>query len=158
MTEHVTRLERVLSAAAVVAGLVFVGFQTRQNTIAMRGQTRQALADASREAVLTVASSPELAQGLVAFFEAAPDPARNYRAEAGSLQVNSYLFALMRNAENVFLQSREGVLGEDVLGTYGFVGPYYSMPQFQAWWAGVRQWFHPDFVAQFETVNRIPGR
>ena len=157
MTQHVTRLERVLSAAAVVAGLVFVGLQTRQNTIALRDQTRQALADASRDALLTVASNPDLARTLVALLQAPPDPTRDYRADAESVQVSNYFFALMRNAENVFLQSREGVLGEDIMGTYGFVGPLFSRPQFHAWWAGNRQWFNSDFVPAFETANQIPG-
>lgn len=156
MPEHVTRLERLLSAGAVVAGLVFVGLQTRQNTIAQRGQTRQALADASREAVLAAATNPELARSLVAFFQAPPDSTQNLGASPEDMQLGNWLFALMRNAENVFLQSREGVVGEDIMGTYGFVGPIYRTPQFQAWWSGNRQWFNPDFVAEFGTANQIP--
>ena len=37
-----------------------------------------------------------------------------------SLQAETFMYANLRNVENVWMQSREGVVGEDVLNSYAF--------------------------------------
>jgi hypothetical protein len=51
---------------ALVASLIFVGIEVRQNSIATRSATNAAVKDAFREFNLVVASSPELAKALAA--------------------------------------------------------------------------------------------
>jgi hypothetical protein len=53
-------VSRLLSAGAVVVSLTFVGYEIQQNTSAQRAQTRQALADASREWIIALATNPDL--------------------------------------------------------------------------------------------------
>ena len=50
---------------AVVASLVFVGIEVRQNSIATRSATNAAVKDSFRELNLAIASSPELARAIV---------------------------------------------------------------------------------------------
>ena len=52
----------ILAGAAVVASLVFVGLELRQNTAAVRAQTRQGLADQNTEFVSLISGTPELAR------------------------------------------------------------------------------------------------
>ena len=51
---------------AVVASLIFVGIEVRQNSIATRSATNAAVKDAFRELNSVIASSPELARALAA--------------------------------------------------------------------------------------------
>jgi hypothetical protein len=121
MKMRLTRLERYLSASAVVLSLVFVGWETRQNTVAQRAQTRQALSDASRENTLALANDPDLMRVFGIYLDHHVDSLTEVEAEQASI----FLWTLIRNAENVFYQYQEGVIGLDALGTYGFVGAYF---------------------------------
>ena len=51
---------------ALVASLIFVGIEVRQNSIATRSATNAAVKDAFRELNLVIASSPELARAITA--------------------------------------------------------------------------------------------
>jgi hypothetical protein len=57
---------QVVGIFALVASLIFVGIEVRQNSIATRSATNAAVKDAFREFNLVVASSPELARALAA--------------------------------------------------------------------------------------------
>ena len=54
---------------AVVASLVFVGVEVRQNSVATRSATNAAVKDSFRELNLAIATSPELARAMVASAE-----------------------------------------------------------------------------------------
>jgi hypothetical protein len=75
--------------------------------------------------------------------------------EVETEQASIFLWTLIRNAENVFYQYREGVIGLDALGTYGFVGAYFQRPNFSEHWARIRGWFDSEFVAAFEAANGL---
>jgi hypothetical protein len=53
-------LIEILSAGAVLVGLIFVGFELRQNTAAMEATTLQSSTDASVDWMMSIASDPEL--------------------------------------------------------------------------------------------------
>jgi hypothetical protein len=151
MKTSFTRLERYLSASAVVLSLVFVGWETRQNTMAQRAHTRQALSDASRENTLALANDAELMRVFALYLDYAEDSLTAVETEQASI----FLWTLIRNAENVFYQYQEGVIGRDALGTYGFVGAYFQRPSFPEHWARVRGWFDPEFASAFEAANGL---
>lgn len=60
---------QVFGIFALVASLIFVGIEVRQNSIATRSATNAAVKDAFRELNLVIASSPELARAVVASAE-----------------------------------------------------------------------------------------
>lgn len=66
------RIAELVGLAGVIASLVFVGVEIRQNSVATRAATDAAVADGFRELNLVVASSPELVRALAAN---ADDPA-----------------------------------------------------------------------------------
>ena len=51
-----------LGIGAVLIGLIFVGIEIRQNTVAIQAATMQGLTDASQEYMLLLASDSELAE------------------------------------------------------------------------------------------------
>ncbi len=66
MTVESRRIAELVGLIGVIASLIFVGVEIRQNSIATRAATDAAVADGFRELNLVVASSPELAKALAA--------------------------------------------------------------------------------------------
>lgn len=146
----------LLSAAAVIASLVFLGFEIRQNTVAQRAETRQALADASREFILTIASDRELSRVWHAMWRPELDGGRAgpHLSPADTLQAKAAMHANLRNLENVYLQAMEGVVDADVLGSYGWAGPLYASPGFWAFWEARKPAYDSRFVLAFEESHQ----
>jgi len=139
-------ISEVLAAVGVIASLVFVGAEVRQNTVAIQGTTRNELAAGAREMLMTIASSPELASVWRRWLAG-----EDLSADEG-MAAFSLVLSYMRNLENVYLQVEAGSVDESALIGYGFAassGVVYS-PLFDSWWARQRDGFHPGFVSEFE--------
>ena len=148
---------QVISAVAVVASLVFVGLEIRQNTAAQRSQTRQAIADASKDQMLRLAEDAQLArawQGYLFPERFASPPALTV---LDTVRVEQAILAFMRHQENVYLQYREGVFDESILDTYGFVGGAWDTPQFAVFWetSPMLAVFDSSFVRAFSEANGL---
>ena len=150
-------VRETLAALGVIASLVFVGWEIRQNTAATRGQTRQALADASRELTLAISTDSDLRRAW--FFivnphlvEGRPHPDLTL---ADTLVAESSVFTHLRSLENVFLQVEEGVVDESVFDTYGFSQPTFQTPFFTGYWDRIRGVFDQRFVLRFEEQNGL---
>jgi hypothetical protein len=156
MAKETGHIRQVLSAGAVVLSLIFVGFEIRQNTAAQRAQTRQALADGSRELVLTLATDPILLRAYRGVFPLSDgqSPTEGL-APSDSSQARMLMFAQLRNAENVFMQYREGVVDESVLRTYAFTDPRYQTSVFAEYWRQQTVRLDPGFAKAFEEANGI---
>jgi hypothetical protein len=157
MTRGFLGMRQVLSAGAVVMSLIFVGLEIRQSTAAQRAQTRQGLAEGSRELILTLATNPRLSDAYYTIF---PRPGRErpgqHLTASDSMQARVFLFAQLRNAENVYLQFREGVVDESVLKTYAFEDTRYHTETFREWWGGgAAVSLDTGFVRAFEQANGI---
>ena len=152
------------SAIAVVLSLVFVGWEIRQNTQAQKAQTRQELANSSREWVMAAASMPHLYTAYRDIFED-PDTTRMGGARSGipytredTIAARAMIHANLRNVENVYLQTLEGVVDRSVLTTYGFQGAIWHSRAFTAYWLTRRQLFDSAFVREFEETHGIEAR
>ncbi len=138
-------IRETLGFLAVVASMVFVGLEIRQNTAVARAQARQFLTENHREFVLTLATEPDL---LAAYTDRFPEGDGRTEAER---QADYAMFVWLRHLENVFLQVQEGVADETFLMGYGFGGQTnLRSPGFADFWTSRRSRFNPDFVAAFE--------
>lgn len=90
---------------ALVASLIFVGIEVRQNSIATRSATNAAVKDAFREINSVIASSPELAQALAANAESPNDAPPEDR-----VQMLAMWRALFHIWSNVHRQHLNGTL------------------------------------------------
>ncbi len=90
---------------AVVASLVFVGIEVRQNSIATRSATNAAVKDSFRELNLAIASSPELARAMVTSTETPDDALPEDR-----LRVLALWRALFHVWSNVHRQHLNGTI------------------------------------------------
>ena len=96
---------QVVGIFALVASLIFVGIEVRQNSIATRSATNAAVKDAFRELNLVIASSPELAKAAATNAEN-PDDA----PPEDQLQMLGMWRALFHIWSNVHRQHLNGTL------------------------------------------------
>ena len=90
---------------AVVASLVFVGIEVRQNSIATRSANNAAVKDSFRELNLAIATSPELARAMVSSAENPDDALPEDR-----LRVLALWRALFHVWSNVHRQHLNGTI------------------------------------------------
>lgn len=149
-SSQTTRIGRVLAALGVIASLVFVGLELRQNTEALRAQTRQGLADRNAAAIYAVAENPELARAWTLRWQR-DTLAGQALTMVDSAQANWGMWGMLRFVEHAFLQVEEGVLPESSLNGYAFRGnTNFMTPQFATFWKGIRHRFDARFVAALE--------
>lgn len=117
-----------ISTLAVLLGLVFVGFEIRQNTNAVKGATIQALAEMSQENSMMGIESAELREAFRLVREFGPD----------SLTVDQldilgwFTTSSLRVMENRWRQYQLGTL--DDLDIIGANDPFWRTIWFRGWW------------------------
>lgn len=151
-----SKVAPVLSGTAVALGLVFVGFELRQNTAMMRGSTMQAISDKYVDYV-TELIDPARADLMrrVHLNETTED-----FSEIENTQINIMFNAFVQMLENSYLQHREGLVSEAVFESYGWTWGMLQTARFEEYWRN-RSSPHvtsPEFVEFFERTVRIgPG-
>lgn len=93
----------------VVASLLFVGLEVRQNTAAVRGATYQSIADASQEHTLWFADDPHIRELTARVQEGA---VQSDFTEAENLMISAKFAMTIRRLENIYVQIREGLVPE----------------------------------------------
>ena len=150
----------VVAGAAVIASLVFVGLELRQNTAAIQAQTRQGLADRGGQFITSISENPELARAFDLMWNPYGGTPRDVvLTYTDSVQARSALVGLLRHIENVYLQYHEGVVDETVLNSYGFRNtPVFQGPEFAEFWPLLRDRFDERFVTAFEVEYGLSQR
>ena len=98
-----------LAALGVIASLVFVGLEIRQNTIAVRGATFQDLTSAGGEYMRAMAHNPEASALWI--------KARQTPEELTSEEQLRYFYmsrTIWHDAQNAYLQYRRGLLDDEL--------------------------------------------
>ena len=109
------RLAGVVSAAAVVLSLIFVGYEIRQNSAAVRGATYQSVMEASVGYAEWVASDERVA-GLVVRVMNGEGP--EDFSEEENLAITGIYYSGIRRAQNVYLQATALGLGTTFVGAF----------------------------------------
>lgn len=149
MERQPPRLAGVVSAAAVVLSLIFVGYEIRQNSAAVRGATYQSVMEASVGYAEWVASDERVA-GLVVRVMNGEGP--EDFSEEENLAITGIYYSGIRRAQNVYLQLSEGLISETAFEH--FRGPsgssLYRAPYFDTVWPEYREGLPTDFIPFFE--------
>lgn len=149
--EALGAVAELLGALGVVASLVFVGLQVRQNTRSMRASTYDSMVRSNGEWLAAVIADPALADG----FEAAVEDWSGVKAEDRA-RVMYLLTQLFRHWENSFFQHRQGTLDADLWATWeGIILSYFHQPGIQEWWDVRRHAYSLDFRTFLE-ASRPP--
>jgi hypothetical protein len=101
-------LIELLSAGAVLVGLIFVGFELQQNTAAVEATTLQSSTDASVDWMMSIASDPELTR-----IWTTPPTELDNLTETERHQLHLLQRSQWFRFQNAYLQWQRGTLGED---------------------------------------------
>jgi len=100
------QVAEVIGSFAIVVTLIILIVEVRSNTEAVTAASRQSIASRTEQIALTVAGNTELAELL----------ANNSEFESSErLRLAALLTALLRNAEEAYLQWEDGRLDQDYL-------------------------------------------
>jgi hypothetical protein len=147
MLDRIHKISEIAAAFAIVASLVFVGFQLNQNTDAMKNNVIQMNASNWQDVLLTLASNPELRSDWVSFM---PED-RQMAPEMSSMVFITN--AMLRSSEFDYLQWREGNLSDERWQTArsSLVALLATQPGIeQVWNFGGRVNYVPAFQDLFE--------
>jgi len=117
----------VLGVLGVLGTLIFVAFEIRQNTEAMRSVSVQAIAQMSFEATTLPVQNADLRAALRA-------AAGQSLTEDQRQQLTVYYAALMRVQLNRFYQAQLGILDQETVLQIGGQGGAYRGPFFLQFW------------------------
>ena len=137
-------LGELLGSVAVLATLVYLALQTRQNTMAIGAQLDAAVIAGRQNTALSVATSNELAEAIRE--DSAADITTN-RLRLGLFWASvlySFTWQLQQVRRGLLPTSEEAMLAVNVRSL--FAGSH----SFEGWWGGVRSLFPPEFVEWVE--------
>lgn len=151
--EEVFYVSQIVAAIAVVASLLFVGFEVRHGTRATRAQIHQNIT------LGWLAIGPVIADHARVFATgiAADEAAFDAMPTEDKMTFLSIAFAFFKHYENMYEQQKAGFLGvEDWNAWARHMLMYWRMPGMQVWWRLRRDAFAPDFCRFLETSPQPP--
>lgn len=132
---------------SVIASLIFVGMEIRQNTTAVRGATNQAISDQATELYLAIATDRNLASLAVKLYDGVP---RKDFDPIDDMQLFLTVMTGLRRVENIFLQLEDNILGERAFDRIGL--SFYRSNYGREIWVTNKQFFDRKFVPFFEKL------
>ena len=132
---------------SVVASLIFVGMEIRQNTTAVRGATNQAISDQATELYLAIATDRNLASLTVKLYDGV---SRKDFDPIDDMQLFLTVMTGLRRVENIFLQLEENILDERAFERIGL--SFYRSNYGREIWENNKQFFDRRFVPFFEKL------
>lgn len=149
--EQASLVAQVVSAVAVIASLIFVGFQLRQATAAIRASSSVAHAALYTDLVHSIIDNADFAQ---IWSEGLADP--KVLSEAEWTRFVAYASALFRQYESSRVQWQNGRLDaehwhtiEKQATTFG------NLPGLKAAWRLRSHWYSPGFREWFENLEPV---
>jgi len=132
-------LFEMIGVIAVVASLVILTLEVRQNTNALYAQSRQTILSGSMQELLLQFDNPDVALSIV---KDAP------LTEEEQIRLDAFLAASMRAREFAWLQYEDDVIDDDQFATeIAVVDVMFDSSRVRQWWAALgREYFSEEFV------------
>ena len=146
-------LGEFVGAVAVVASLLYLAAQIRQNSRLLRASAIQSAATITAGSLSTIARDSNaarvLARGMADFDSLAGEDA---------VQCSAVLFLIFNEVQNSFRMHREGLIPEERWQSASAVAAFYlRTPGVRGWWKVGRELMDRDFVAHVER-DLVPGQ
>jgi len=144
-------MAEILGVLGIIAGLLFVGVEIRQNTAGIRGSTYQELTESSSHLLEQFLVYPEL--NLAAGAWVLGDP---YEALPQDLQSKFSIFLMMfvRHLESAYRQTLEDTVAPEVMERWVDY-PLFDSPLFPPWLNERRNLIDPLFLDYFEELKGL---
>ncbi len=134
----------LLANLGVIAGIVFLAAEIRQNTEMMQSQTRDAMTEKQMDWYMAIGTN-EFASGL--FFSTAREGTSDLEEDQARTQTFNFMaMSNIRMWENEWYQFQKGLYEEDEFLTRSSLWPgVIVQPGFRALWEGQKSSYAPDF-------------
>jgi hypothetical protein len=128
-----------IGLAAIVASLIFLAVETRQNTAALYAESRQSVLAASHSELFMIVDNPDLMLNVAS--------GESLNAEQ-QVKLGAWLAASMRSREFSWLQYRDGIIDEAQWQAEVLIIRFIlDADRTREWWQTVGQYnSHPEFV------------
>jgi len=152
--EQAALLSQVVAAVAVLASLLFVGVQIRQNTRSQKVVAVNSLTAAIAAINVPAMESPALGDALAAAFHDWNSASREQRILA-----HFFLFSFFKLSESAWYQRRNDVLDEQqwIVWETLLRAMYHSDGVRNGWWRHRRNAYSPEFQAHLAGSEKPVG-
>ena len=143
--EQLSNLADIVGVILVIASLMYVARQVRQNTNAIYAQSRQAVLAAAQAELFAEMENPDVITSMVKHGPVTVEE---------QIRLNSWLFALMRSREFAWLQYKNGVIDEVQWQTeIGAIQFFFDAQRARDWWNVIgRRPFGQEFAGFVDSV------
>lgn len=144
--EQFAYLAEIIGVILVVASLIYVAQQLRQNTAMMKAGSRQAMMGFGQEILFKVIDYPDIFFGMA--------KGQGELSDEEKIRMDQWLRAVLRGREYDWLQYREGLVDEASFTAYSQIIPaVLGTRRSQEWWKTVGQdTLDPEFVAYVDEL------
>ena len=142
-------LSEIVSSIAIVATLIYLTIEIRQNTNALQSQTHEAVLSSAQAELNTLIANPSIAASLAS--------AGPLATESEHVQLDAWLASALRSREFAWLQFRDGAIDEaqwetEVAVLLGIFDSSMSL----LWWGRLgRDAVGPDFAAFIDQILEL---
>ena len=142
-------LFEVIGLLAVIASLLVLIFETRQNTNALYTQSRNAIMEASQMELALQFDNPDIALTIIK-----EEPL----TQEEQIRLDAFLTSSLRAREFVWLQYRDGVIDEDQYRTeLAVIEEIFDAARNRRWWSALgKEYVSEEFAVFIEGV--LEGR
>ena len=150
--EAIGAIGELIGGAAVIATLIYLAVQLRQNTKGIRAQSYYNVLSGKNALYRQLAANTELfntvLQGIAA------DPALSSVTDGA--RTHLILYAFMNEFETTYLLYKADAVEEDIwLRDRAQLAGMIGFPGMIDWWNLAKQYFHKDFVAEVAATEPI---
>ena len=150
MLEKIAYVGQILAALGVIVSLVYVGRQLKLTNAMSRSMVRQSMGGQMNDFVMSVASSPELAQAVAKMLY--EGPVRDDVTPVERVQLASCYGAILDRLWFAYEQQKDGILSpEEVDAVYRPGNIWMTTPFLASSWPNLKAAWPPDFVEWFES-------
>ncbi len=140
--EQFASIAEIIGLILVIASLVYVAQQLRQNTNMLRAESRNEIQSSKQQEVFFVAQNPMLWRGFT-----------GKELDDENVRLNMFLTASLRAREHEWFQFRHGALDELAWKSYSTAIPLVlTSERARAWWKSMEVVYDHEFV---EKVNEL---
>ncbi len=140
--EAIGAVGEVLGAVGVIATLIYLSVQIRQNTRATRAQTHESVTENIVSIANVVAARPEV------FASALRASPKEFSALSDGDKVYFFgaIFGMFKYFELMFVQHSQEIIDDDTWNAWSqHILMYFHQPGVQLWWEARKGAFIPDF-------------
>tara|TARA_B100000965_G_C19445716_1_gene692944 strand:- start:396 stop:848 length:453 start_codon:yes stop_codon:yes gene_type:complete len=138
----------IVGAVSIIASLVFVGVEIRQNTSAIRGATQQEISSQISDMLAITAENERIAYLVDKAFSGATKSELN---RVDYSRFRAFATIGLRRIENIYLQHMNGFLSNEAFERIGW--DYYRSPLLREIWKERKGGFNPEFVLFYEKLR-----